>query len=240
VTLARRLSAIHPSPTLALNAKAKALAAEGIDVASFAAGEPDFDTPDFIKKAAIAALDAGFTKYTATAGTPELRAAICDKLKRDNQLEYAPDQILVSCGAKHSLYNLFQALLTRGDEVVIVAPYWVSYPDMVRLADGTPVFVEGRPEAGYAPNVEDLKRALTPRTRAVVLNSPSNPTGGVMPDSALREIADALREHPCLIVTDDIYEKLLYTPGPFHNIANVRPRSPRGRWSSTASARRSR
>ncbi|HEX4621494.1 MAG TPA: pyridoxal phosphate-dependent aminotransferase [Myxococcaceae bacterium] len=223
MTLARRLSAIQPSPTLALNAKAKALAAEGIDVASFAAGEPDFDTPDFIKKAAVAALDAGFTKYTATGGIPELKAAIREKLQRDNQLEYAPEQILVSCGAKHSLYNLFQALLTKGDEVVIVAPYWVSYPDMVRLADGTPVFVQGRPSAGYAPDPQELKRALTPKTRAVILNSPSNPTGGVMPLSALQEVAEALRDHQCLVVTDDIYEKLLYTSGVFRNIANAAP-----------------
>jgi aspartate aminotransferase len=223
VKLAHRLQAIKPSPTLALNAKARALAAQGVDVISFAAGEPDFDTPVFIKKAAIQAIDSGFTKYTATAGIPELRAAICEKLERDNGLSYAPDQVIVSCGAKHSLYNLFQALLEPGDEVVITAPYWVSYPDMVRLADGVPVFLAGRPQAGYAPDPAELRRALTAKTRAIVLNSPGNPTGGVIPGGALQEIAHALEGHPCLVVTDDIYEKLLYVPGPFRNILNVAP-----------------
>jgi aspartate aminotransferase len=221
--LAQRLAAIQPSPTLALNAKAKALVAQGVDVVSFAAGEPDFDTPEAIKQAAISALRAGFTKYTATAGIPELRQAICRKLERDNALTYAPEQILVSCGAKHSLYNVFQALLNPGDEVVITAPYWVSYPDMVRLAGGTPVFVQGSEEAGYAPDPAALAKALTAKTRAVILNSPSNPTGGVMTEAALRGVAEVLRAHDCLVVTDDIYEKLLYVPGPFRNIVNVAP-----------------
>src|SRR5581483_7160127 len=170
--LARRLKAIKPSPTLALNAKAKALAAKGVDVVSFAAGEPDFDTPKFIKDAAIAALNAGFTKYTATGGIPELKAAIAKKLVRDNRLEFTADQILVSDGAKHSLYNLFQALLSPGDEVIIFAPYWVSYPDMVQLADGVPVILETSSEEGYAPDPRELRNALSPRTRAVVINSP--------------------------------------------------------------------
>jgi aspartate aminotransferase len=221
--LARRLKAIKPSPTLALNAKAKALAAKGVDVVSFAAGEPDFDTPKFIKDAAIAALNAGFTKYTATGGIPELKAAIAKKLVRDNKLEFTADQILVSDGAKHSLYNLFQALLSPGDEVIIFAPYWVSYPDMVQLADGVPVILETSSEEGYAPDPRELRNALSPRTRAVVINSPCNPTGAVLSRNALVKIGEALKGHDCLVVTDDIYEKLLYVPGPFENLANVAP-----------------
>ena len=221
--LAQRVQSVKPSPTLSLNAKAKAPAAKGVDVVSFAAGEPDFDTPAFVKESAKKALDAGFTKYTASAGIPELRAAICDKLKKDNALEYTPEQVLVSCGAKHSLYNVFQALLSPGDEVVIFAPYWVSYPDMVRLADGVPVIVETRLEDGYVPDPAQLKSALTPRTRAVVLNSPSNPTGALLDKQALQSIAEVVAGHDCLLITDDIYEKLLYTAAPFCNIANAQP-----------------
>ena len=221
--LAPRLAAIKPSPTLALNAKAKALAAKGADVISFAAGEPDFDTPAVIRKAAVEAIESGFTKYTATAGIPELRAAIADKLKRENALEFAPEQILVSVGAKHSLYNIFQALLAEGDQVVVFAPYWVSYPDMVRLAGGEPVILETKEEDGYAPDPAALKNALGPRVKAVILNSPSNPTGAVLPEAKLRGIAEVLRGHDCLVVTDDIYEKLLYLDRPFQNIANVAP-----------------
>lgn len=220
--LAQRIKAIKPSPTLALNARAKALAAQGVDVAGFVAGEPDFDTPEFIKQAAIDCLKAGFTKYTPTAGIPELREAICAKLQRDNQLTYAPDQVLVSVGAKHSLYNIFQALLNEGDEVIIFTPYWVSYPDMVMLAGGKPVILQTQEENGYAPDPEALKRALTPRTRAVIINSPSNPTGAVYSRAALEGIAAAVKDHDCLIISDDIYEKLLYQ-GQFLNIANVAP-----------------
>ncbi len=223
MNLSRRLAAIKPSPTLALNAKAKALAASGADVVGFAAGEPDFDTPEFVKDAAIAALKAGFTKYTATGGIPELKVAIAQKLKQDNQLEYTPEQILVSCGAKHSLYNLFQALLNEGDEVIILAPYWVSYPDMVRLAGGEPVILQTDAARNYAPTAEQIRKALTPKTRAIIINSPSNPTGAVLSREALVEIASAVKDHSCLIVTDDIYEKLLYVPGPFLNVANVAP-----------------
>lgn len=221
--LADRLKSIKPSPTLALNAKAKALAAKGVDVVGFAAGEPDFDTPQFIKDAAVEALASGFTKYTATAGIPELRTAICKKLERDNGLTFAPEQVLVSCGAKHSLYNLFQALLSPGDEVLVFAPYWVSYPDMVLLAGGTPVIVQTHEKDNFAPTPEALKQALTPRTRAVIINSPSNPTGAVMTAEQLRKIADVLVGHDCLIVSDDIYEKLIYGDSKFTNIANVAP-----------------
>ncbi|RKH56849.1 pyridoxal phosphate-dependent aminotransferase [Corallococcus interemptor] len=221
--LARRLNAIKPSATLALNARAKALAASGKDVVVLAAGEPDFDTPEFVKQAAIEALRTGFTKYTATAGMPELREAVCRKLEKDNGLKYAPDQVVVTAGGKQSLYNCFQALLDEGDEVIVFAPYWVSYPDMVHLAGGTPVIVPTREEDGYAPDPAAIKRALTPRTRAIVLNSPANPTGAVYSRATLEGIADAVRGHDCILVTDDMYEKLLYTGQPFLNIGNVAP-----------------
>jgi aspartate aminotransferase len=222
MNLANRLKAIKPSPTLALNAKAKALAAQGVDVVSLAAGEPDFDTPEFIKQAAVEALRQGFTKYTPTSGIQELREAICAKLERDNKLTFAPDQVLVTVGAKHAIYNFFQALLNEGDEVIILAPYWVSYPEMVQLAGGKPVIVETREEDGFAPDPDAIRRALSPRTKAVVLNSPSNPSGAVFSRSALEGIAQALRGHDCLVVSDDIYEKLLYQ-GQFLNIGNVAP-----------------
>ncbi|MBL9038242.1 MAG: pyridoxal phosphate-dependent aminotransferase [Archangium sp.] len=221
--LARRLAEVKPSPTLSLAAKAKALAAQGRDIVSFATGEPDFDTPAHIKAAIAAALEGGFTKYTPTGGIPELKAAIVDKLKRENQLTFAPEQVLVSVGAKHSLANLFQALLSPGDEVIIFAPFWVSYPDMVRLADGVPVIVETSAANNWAPDPAAIRKALTPKTKAVVLNSPSNPTGGVYSRAVLEGIAEAVRGHDCLLITDDIYERLLYVPGPFVNIANVAP-----------------
>ncbi|MFP2933319.1 pyridoxal phosphate-dependent aminotransferase [Pyxidicoccus sp. 3LG] len=209
--LARRVQSIKPSPTLALNSRAKALAAQGVDVVVLAAGEPDFDTPDYVKQAAVDAIRSGFTKYTATNGIPELREAICRKLERDNALRFTPDQVLVTSGGKQALYNFCQAVLDEGDEVLIFAPYWVSYPDMVRLAGATPVIVDTREEDGFAPDPDAIRRALTPRTRAVIINSPGNPTGAVYSRAALERIAEVLRPHDCLIVTDDIYEKLLYT-----------------------------
>jgi aspartate aminotransferase len=221
--LATRLQTIKPSATLAQSARAKTMAAAGVDVVSLVAGEPDFETPEFIKDAGIAAIRGGFTKYTLTAGTPELRAAICEKLETENGLKYRPEQVLVSTGAKHSIYNLFQALLDPGDEVIIFAPYWVSYPDIVRMAEGTPIIVETREEDGFMPDPGAVKRALSPRTRAVVINSPGNPSGAVLPAAALRAIAEVVRNSECLLVTDDIYEKLLYVPEPFVNIANVAP-----------------
>jgi aspartate aminotransferase len=221
--LARRVQAIKPSPTLALGAKAKALVAKGVDVVSFAAGEPDFDTPTFVKDAAVEAIRAGFTKYTATGGIPELKAAIVEKLARENGLQYSPEQVLVSVGAKHSLFNFFQATIEEGDEVLIFSPYWVSYPDMVKLAGGIPVVIDTREEDGFVPDPQQLARALNPKVRAVVLNSPSNPTGSILPKQALRRIADLLAGHECLIVTDDIYEKLLFGKEPFANIVNVAP-----------------
>ncbi len=221
--LANRLAAVKPSPTLSLNAKARALAAQGKDVLSFAAGEPDFDTPAHIKDAIKASLDAGFTKYTATGGIPELKAAIVEKLKRDNALSFAPEQVVVTVGGKQALYNAFQALLSPGDEVIIFSPYWVSYPDMVRLAHGVPVIVETRAETNWTPDPAALRRALTPRTKAVIFNSPSNPTGALIAREALAALAHELRDSEAVLITDDIYERLLYVPGPFVNVANAAP-----------------
>ena len=221
--LARRLQPIKPSQTLAQNAKVKALVAKGIEVLSLVAGEPDFDTPEFIKQAAVAALQAGFTKYTQTGGIPELRPAICEKLRRDNRVEYTPEQILVSNGAKHSVYNFFQAVLDEGDEVIIFAPYWVSYPDIAAIAGGKPVIVDTDPSRGFIPDPDRFRRALSPRTKALVINSPCNPSGAVFPKEILLEIAKAVRDRACWIVTDDIYEKILFRSEPFANILNVMP-----------------
>ena len=222
--LARRLAEIQPSPTLALNARAKALAAAGKDVAGLSAGEPDFDTPEHVKEAAVQALREGFTKYTATPGIPELRAAISKKLREENALDFAPDHVIVTNGGKQALYNCFQALVSDGDEVVMFAPYWVSYPEQVLLAGGRPVVVPTRVEDGFHPDPDALAKAITPRTRAVIFNSPSNPTGAVIPRATLLELAKVMAVHPdVLAITDDIYEHLLYTGHPFVNIANVAP-----------------
>lgn len=221
--ISRRASAIQPSATLAITAKAKALAARGVDVVSLGAGEPDFDTPPHVKKAGIQAIETGFTRYTATPGTPELRRAIAAKLERENGLRYEETEIIATVGAKHALYNAFQALVDDGDEVLIPAPYWVSYPDMVVLAGGKPVFVPTRLEDGFVPDADAIRARLSPRTAAIVLNSPSNPTGAVWGEAALRKIADALAEHHCAILSDDIYEHLIYTGQPFRNVVQVRP-----------------
>src|ERR1051325_9337628 len=177
MSISERARNAAPSPTLAINAKANALKAQGKDVIGFGAGEPDFDTPEYIKQAAIDALHQGYTKYTPSSGDNELKDAIIAKLERDNGLRYGRENIIVSCGAKHSLYNLFQALLDPGDEVIIPAPYWVSYPEQVKLADGIPVFVATLPENDFMPTREAVRAAITSRTRALILNSPSNPTG---------------------------------------------------------------
>lgn len=199
-----------PSPTLAISAKAKALAAQGVDVVGFGAGEPDFDTPEHIKQAAIDALKAGYTKYTPSSGDTDLKAAIVAKLARDNQLIYKPEQIIVSCGAKHSLYNIFQALIDPGDEVIIPAPYWVSYPEQVKLADGKPVIVQTSPENEFMPTREAVRAAITPRTKALILNSPSNPTGGVASRQMVKDLASLCLQHDLMLISDEIYEKLLY------------------------------
>ncbi|SDF20406.1 pyridoxal phosphate-dependent aminotransferase [Sporomusa acidovorans] len=201
---------ISPSSTLAIDAKAKKMKAEGIDVIGFGAGEPDFDTPEHIKKAAIAAIEAGFTKYTPASGIMELKQAICKKFKKDNGLDYTPAQIVVSNGAKHSLINTFQAICNPGDEVIIPAPYWVSYPEMVKIAGGVPVIVKTSEQSGFKFTVDQLQQALTKKTKAIILNSPSNPTGMVYSKEELTEIADLAVERGVFVVSDEIYEKLIY------------------------------
>jgi aspartate aminotransferase len=224
VELSRRVQAIKPSPTLAVTARAAALKATGRDIIGLGAGEPDFDTPQHIKDAAIAAINAGFTKYTAVDGTPSLKAAVIAKFKRDNGLDYTPRQILVSCGGKQSFFNLVQAVINAGDEVIIPAPYWVSYPDIVILADGKPVIVEAGIEQGFKITAAQLEAAITSKTRLVVINSPSNPTGAVYSGDDLAALGEVLRRHPqVLIATDDMYEHIRLNDVPFVNILNVCP-----------------
>jgi aspartate aminotransferase len=208
--ISQRARNAAPSPTLAITAQAKRMQAQGIDVVGFGAGEPDFDTPEPIKEAAIAALRKGMTKYTASGGTDELRQAICDKLLRDNDLSYTPRQVLVSVGAKHTLFNIMQAVLDPGDEAIIPAPYWVSYPEQVKLAGGQPVFVEAPEAEGFRVTAAAIARAITPKTRILILNSPSNPTGAAIRADELRRIADLAVERDLLVVSDEIYEKLTY------------------------------
>ena len=222
--LAKRMANIKPSPTLAVDAKAKAMKAQGIDVVGFGVGEPDFDTPENIKDAAARALKAGFTKYTPAGGTDELKAAVCEKFKRDNGLEYAPAEILISCGAKHSLYNIFQALLDDGDEVIIPAPFWVSYPDMAYLAGGVPVFIYTTEQSGFKITPEQLKKAITPKTKMLILNSPSNPTGASYAREDLAELAQVLVGTGIIVVSDEIYEKLVYDGFTSASIVTVEPR----------------
>lgn len=224
--LSSRLDLVKPSITLAVTAKAAQLKAQGVDVTSFGAGEPDFDTPTHIKDAAKLALDKGQTKYTHIAGTPELRTAICAEMRLAHGLDVTPDQVIVSCGAKHSLYNLFQALLNTGDEVVIPAPYWVSYPDMVLLAGGTPVTVPTSAADGFLMSPAQLEAAITPRTRAVIINSPSNPTGAVYPRAALGALVEVALRHKILIISDEIYRRLAYD-GPVTSPASFGPEAAR-------------
>ncbi|HYC37678.1 MAG TPA: pyridoxal phosphate-dependent aminotransferase [Usitatibacter sp.] len=222
--VASRLQVIKPSPTLAVSAKAARLKAEGKDVIAMGAGEPDFDTPQFIKDAAIAAIDKGLTKYTAAGGTPSLKKAIVAKFKRENGLEYSERQILVSCGGKQTSFNLCMALLNPGDEAIIPAPYWVSYPDMAMMADGKPVFIAAGIEQGFKITAEQLDRAITPRTRLLWINSPSNPTGAVYTAAELASLGAVLRKHPRIVVaTDDMYEHILLDGSKFVNILNVCP-----------------
>jgi len=208
--ITKRVNKIKPSPTLAITAKANSLRAQGVDVIGFGAGEPDFDTPAHIKEAAVKSLNAGFTKYTAVGGTDALKDAIIAKLKRDNGLDYTRSQILVSCGAKHSLYNLAVALLEEGDEVIIPAPYWVTYPDQVLLCDALPVIVKTTEETAFKITPDQLRAAATPKTKALVLNTPSNPTGAAYTRRELEAIADVALKHCPFIISDEIYEKLVY------------------------------
>ncbi|MER3474741.1 MAG: aspartate aminotransferase [Armatimonadota bacterium] len=219
--ISQRAQRTSPSPTLAITAKARKMREEGVDVLSFGAGEPDFDTPEFIKEAAIAALRDGFTKYTPTAGIEPLRQAICDKLWRDNGLKYEPNQIIVTCGGKHALYNAFQVICDPGDEVIIPAPYWVSYPEMVKLAEGVPVYVYADESTNFVPVVEAIREKITPRTRAIVVNSPCNPTGAVFPRPTLKQIAALALKHDLYIISDEIYEKMVYDGHEHCSIASL-------------------
>jgi aspartate aminotransferase len=222
--VAQRLQVIKASPTLAVSAKAARLKAEGKDVIAMGAGEPDFDTPQFIKDAAIGAINKGLTKYTPAGGTPSLKRAIVAKFKRENGLDYTEKQILVSCGGKQTSFNLCMALLNPGDEAIIPAPYWVSYPDMAMMADGKPVFVFAGVEQAFKITAEQLERAITPKTRLIWLNSPSNPTGAVYTADELGSLGEVLRKHPRVVVaTDDMYEHILLDGSKFVNILNVCP-----------------
>ena len=219
--LAERVKKIKPSPTLAMDAKAKALKAQGLDIVNFGVGEPDFDTPEHVKEAAIKAIKDGFTKYTPVGGIDELKEAIVEKFKKDNNLEYSKDEIIVSCGAKHSLYNIAQALYGPGDEVIIPSPYWVSYPDQVLLNDATPVFVKTYEEDSFMLRPDALESKITKKTKAIILNSPSNPTGLTYDKKTLEAIAEIALKHNIYIVSDEIYEKLVYDGTEFISIASL-------------------
>ena len=223
-SLAKRVSRIQPSVTLAITARANQIRAEGGDILNLAAGEPDFDTPEPIKEAAIAAMRAGQTKYTAVAGTASLKDAVIEKFRRDNGLEYTPGEVMVSTGAKQVLYNLCQALLNDGDEVLIPAPYWVSYPDIVLLAGGEPVTIPGRAENRGKITAEDLESRITPRTKLLVINSPSNPTGMAYTREELSVLGEVLEKHPqVFVISDDIYEHILFRGQAFSNILDATP-----------------
>lgn len=221
--IAERLKKIKPSSTLAVTSKARKLRAEGKDVVSFAAGEPDGDTPDFIKNAAIEAINSGFTKYTPTTGIPELKKVITEKFKRDNGLDYKPEQVVVSCGAKHSIFNALMALVDPGDEVLIPSPYWVSYPEMVHLCGGIPRFVKSAPGNGFRVTAEELNAYISPKTKVLMLNSPSNPAGSVYNRKELMPIAELCAANKIFVISDEIYEKLIYDGLKHISIAGLHP-----------------
>jgi len=224
VKLAERLSTLKPSPTLAVTAKAKAMKAQGIDVVGFGAGEPDFDTPENIKKAAIKAIDEGFTKYTPSGGIEDLKDAIIAKFKNDNGLSYDRSQIVVTCGAKHAIYALVEAIINPGDEVIIPSPYWVSYPEIVSISGGKPVIVDATEKDDFKVDPGRLKKAITSRTKALVINSPSNPTGSAYEASELMKIAEIAVEKGILVISDEIYEKFVYDGFTFASIASMDPK----------------
>jgi len=224
VELSKRVQTIKPSPTLAVSARAARLKSEGKDIIGLGAGEPDFDTPQHIKDAAIDAINRGFTKYTAVGGIPSLKNAIITKFKRDNDFDYTAKQILVSCGGKQSFFNLVLAVINPGDEVIIPSPYWVSYPDIVLIAEGKPITIEAGIEQSFKITAAQLERSITPKTRMFVINSPSNPSGGVYTLDELKALGEVLRKHPqILIATDDMYEHILLSGGEFVNILNACP-----------------
>ncbi len=219
--LSDRIGRVQPSPTIAITTKAKQMKADGIDVIGFGAGEPDFDTPEHVKAAAVEALKAGKTKYTAADGIPELKKAIINKCQRDQGLTYTPAEVVVSCGGKHSLYNLAQVLLNPGDEVIIPAPYWVSYPAQVELNDGKSVIIETSDANDFKITPEQLKAAITSKTKAVIINSPSNPTGSAYSKAELTALAEVIKQHDILCISDEIYEKIIYDDYEFFSIAQV-------------------
>ncbi|CAI8904639.1 Aspartate/prephenate aminotransferase [Methylocaldum szegediense] len=224
IKLSDRVQSIKPSPTLAVTARAAAMRAAGKDIVGLGAGEPDFDTPEHIKQAAIKAIQDGFTKYTPVGGTPSLKKAVVAKFKRENGLDYDVKQVLVSCGGKQSFYNLAQALLNPGDEVIIPAPYWVSYPDMVLLAGAVPVIIDAPQSQKFKITPAQLKAALTPKTRLFVINSPSNPSGMAYDEAELKALGEVLKDYPeVVIATDDMYEHIVWKAGSFRNILNVCP-----------------
>ncbi len=208
--LSERILSVEPSATLAITSNAKAMRAAGEDVIILAAGEPDFDTPDIVKEAAIKAINDGFTKYTPATGTKSLKEAVCAKLKRDNGLDYTPENVVISCGAKHSIYNVLLAICNPGDEVLVVSPYWVSYPEMVKLAGAVPKILTTTLESGFKLSAKEIKSALTDKTRAIIINSPSNPAGVVYSENELRTIAEVCVEAGITIISDEIYEKILF------------------------------
>lgn len=218
--ISERVEKLSPSLTLAITAKAKKLQSEGADIINFGAGEPDFDTPEHIKIAAMGSLDAGFTKYTDSSGIPELREAIAEKLATDNQLKYDPQQITVSCGAKHALFNALMAVLNPGDEVLIPAPYWLSYPEMVRLAGGEPVIVPTTAESGYKITPDQFLENMSPLTKLIIINSPGNPTGAVYTENELAALAEVALDEEIMILSDEIYEKLVYGGAKHASIAS--------------------
>ncbi len=221
--LSKRALSINPSPTLGITAKAKALRAQGIDIIGFGAGEPDFDTPDHIKQAAIKALSEGFTKYTPTAGIIELKQAICSRFKEDIGVDYEPSQVIVSCGAKHSIYNIIQVLCEEGDEVIVPAPYWVSYPEQVRVAQATPVIIDTDEKSGFKITPESLSEHISKKTKLLILNSPSNPTGAVYSREELEGIAKIAVEKGIWVISDEIYDKLVYDGLKSVSIASLGP-----------------
>ncbi len=223
-TLAKRLNKVKPSPTLEISAKAAELKAQGHDIINMGVGEPDFNTPETVCQAAIVAIQTGQTKYTAVGGTPDLKQSVISKFKRDNGITYTAKEVLVSTGAKQCIYSLFQAIINPGDEVLVPTPYWVSYPDMILLAEGQPVFIEATFKNSFKITPEQLKKAITPKTKAIILNSPSNPTGMTYTQAEWKQLAIILEAHPdILIISDEIYEYIYWGSEPFLNIINVAP-----------------
>lgn len=221
LTLSKKAASVKPSSTLAITAKSKAMKAEGIDVVGFGAGEPDFNTPDNINEAAVKAIHDGFTKYTPASGTVELKKAVSKKFEEFNHLKYSTDQIVISNGGKHSLTNIFQAITNPGDEVIIPAPYWLTYPEIVKLCDSTPVYVYGEKANGYKVTAAQIEKVITPKTKALILNSPSNPTGMVYTEEELRAIADVVVRNDIYVVADEMYENLLYNGKKHVSIASL-------------------